>query len=490
MNNIQIAKTNSITGNTTEVIVVLASDANASSITSTEQAVQMPIAAILDRQGFDYQGDSAFYIPCIAPISDSHKGVLVVPFPQVHNNADSNFALEIADRIRAACALVHEHSRTSKCERIAIVSEVLPKSSFILLASQLQSKQSLGECTTSAEHQLTEILYYGDSIGSDLLIEAKALSDGLDLAKQIILLPPNLKRPVILGEKLRVLFSAQENFSVEVFNQSELEQLGCGGIVGVGKAGSPVLCKVTYTPDAFTETKALVLKGVTMDTGGYGVKPAMSQEDWKGDCAGAATGLGALLALGTLKPSCRIIAYVPLVENLISENALLFGEVLTMANGKTVEVGHTDAEGRLILADALVLAGKDATTIIDMATLTGVCATVLGKKIAGLFSNSDELAASLIDAGKKVGERYHRFPFEPKLYGGMLKGRVADLRNLNASGPDLLLTACFLSNFVPDGVKWAHIDFAGPALDGIDQGHVNAFGVLTLVQLLDDRSTF
>jgi leucyl aminopeptidase len=494
MNSIQIGTTNSVPKDI-ELLVVFASDladvqSNCLLSDSTNPLSEDRLASLMVRllkdQSFDFQGDKGFFYPFLnRPQDYAVKGVLFVPFPQDSNAEDASLQLIVADGVKKACNLVHDYCKANEISRIVVSLSPRSHNTALLTAALLQSKQGLDVCMTKEQHALKQVLYHGSSLPEQLVTSAKALSDGLDLAKKIILLPPNLKRPVKLAEEIKELFEKQQNFSIELLDRAALEALGCGGIVGVGKAGSPVLCKVTYTPDfPYHETKALVLKGVTMDTGGYGVKPALSQEDWKGDCAGAATGLGALLALGRLKAPSKIVAFVPLVENLISGDALLFGEVLTMANGLTVEVGHTDAEGRLILADALALASREASTIVDMATLTGVCATVLGKKIAGLFCNSDSLADALIEAGQQAGERFHRFPIEKALYGDMLKGRVADLRNINSAGPDLLLTACFLSNFVQDGIQWAHIDFAGPALDGIDHGTVNGFGVLTLVNLL------
>jgi leucyl aminopeptidase len=279
---------------------------------------------------------------------------------------------------------------------------------------------------------------------------------------------------------------------ISILDQSKLKQIKAGGILGVN-AGSnepPALVKIVYKPSGIskkTKKVALVGKGVMFDSGGYSLKPAAGMMTMKCDMAGAAAVLATMQAIAVLKPRIEVHCYLPIVENMVNSKALRPGDIIHLLGGKSVEVLNTDAEGRLILADALTLAVKDKPDIIiDLATLTGACAAALGSDYAGLFSNNDALAQGLIDAGQGAGENLWRLPLA-KEYRKMLDSPVADLKNIGGSFGGAITAALFLKEFVGD-LPWAHLDIAGPAfLEGasaVSPRGGSGFGVATLVNFI------
>jgi leucyl aminopeptidase len=234
----------------------------------------------------------------------------------------------------------------------------------------------------------------------------------------------------------------------------------------------------------------MVGKGVVFDSGGLSLKPAGGMETMKCDMSGAAAVLGAMSALKQLGVKTKVTGYVPLVENMPSGTAIRPGDVLRIRNGKTVEVLNTDAEGRLILADALTLASEDKpAAIVDLATLTGACVVALGDKIAGLMGNDDAWSDQVRDAADRVGERVWPLPL-PTDYRRGIDSSVADIKNVGPREGGALTAGLFLQEFV-DGAPWVHLDIAGPAFLSGDDGYASkggtGFGVRTLLEL---ASTF
>jgi leucyl aminopeptidase len=232
---------------------------------------------------------------------------------------------------------------------------------------------------------------------------------------------------------------------------------------------------------------ALVGKGVTFDSGGINLKPTGSIETMKTDMSGAAAVAAALTAVAALKPRLRVIGVMPIVENMVSGNATRPGDVVKTYNGKTVEIGNTDAEGRLILIDAISWAIKKykPETVIDLATLTGACVVALGEKIAGVFSNDDDLAQAIIASGDRSHERCWHMPL-PEDYGELLKSDIADLSNMGKTRWGGAITAAlFIKAFVGD-TRWAHLDIAGPARAKEPGAYCNAGGTGFGVRLLCD----
>jgi leucyl aminopeptidase len=283
--------------------------------------------------------------------------------------------------------------------------------------------------------------------------------------------------------------------TITVLDEAELAEAGCGGILGVG-AGSdspPRMVRLSYEPKGATRHLALVGKGITYDSGGLSIKPGPSMTTMKMDMAGAAAVVNATFAIAELGLPVRVTTFAPMAENMISGSATRPGDVLTMYRGKTVEVLNTDAEGRLILADALGHAVEERPDVlVDVATLTGACVIALGDRVAGLFGNDDTLVDRIKEVSERAGEALWPMPI-PEEMGEKVRGnsKIADLAQHNTERwGGASYAAAFLREFVED-VPWAHIDIAGPAYnEKAAYGHVTPGGtgvvVPTLVELARD----
>jgi leucyl aminopeptidase len=309
-------------------------------------------------------------------------------------------------------------------------------------------------------------------------------------ARDMVNEPSGAKSPAAFANAAKKLLRGK-GVTVKVMTEAELKAEGLGGVVGVGQGSGnpPRLVKATYSPPGKKGSVAFVGKGVVFDSGGLSLKTSTGMETMKIDMSGAAAVLAAMSVLKDLGVKAKVTAYVPMVENMPSGTAIRPGDVLKIRNGKTVEVLNTDAEGRLILADALALAAEDKPdAVVDVATLTGACMVALGDKIAGLMGNRDEWNEQVQAAADAVGEPMWPLPL-PTEYRKLLDSEVADLRNISTGSYGGALTAAlFLAEFV-DGVPWVHLDIAGPARAGGDDGYLvkggTGFAVRTLVELVD-----
>ena len=283
-------------------------------------------------------------------------------------------------------------------------------------------------------------------------------------ARRIINLPPNQLGPVELAD-LAADLGAKAGLDVEVFDEQRLRELGAGAHLAVGQGSSrpPRLVRLTWSPSRADAKRHLFLvgKGITFDSGGLSLKSASQMETMKYDMAGAATMLAAILAIAQLRLPVRVTALLALAENMPSGTAMRPGDIVRALNGKTIEILNTDAEGRLVLADALAHAvNLGATHIIDAATLTGAVSVALGDVNAGLLTNHVPFANQLISAGGRAGERYWRLPMDDD-YLDPMRGEFSDLRNSSANRQAGTITAAkFLEQFVA-GVPWIHLDIAG-----------------------------
>jgi leucyl aminopeptidase len=280
---------------------------------------------------------------------------------------------------------------------------------------------------------------------------------------------------------------------VTVLDEKQLLAGGFGGIIGVGQgsANPPRLVQLTYKPRGAKSHLGLVGKGITYDSGGLTIKTAVGMQTMKSDMAGAAAVVNATLAIAELGLPVAVTTFVPMAENMPSGHATRPGDVLTMYGGTTVEVLNTDAEGRLVLADALVLASEATPDLLlDVATLTGACETALGDRVAGILGNDDDLVTRTVDAARRVGEALWPLPIAEEMTTKVRTySKVADLmqHNVDLYG-GALYAAAFLKEFVDEGLPWAHLDIAGPSFNGRGAyGHVPSGGtgiaVATLVEL-------
>jgi leucyl aminopeptidase len=319
---------------------------------------------------------------------------------------------------------------------------------------------------------------------------AKTVAQAVVTVRELVNLPGNLLYPDSFAEQVRSLVDGSK-ITVDVLDETALSEGGYGGLMAVGGGSSrpPRLVRLGYSPRGAKFHLALVGKGITFDTGGLNLKPADGMYAMKQDMAGAATVLIAVHAIAQLGLKIRVTAYGALAENMPSGSAYRPSDVLTIYGGKTVENGNSDAEGRLVMADALVRANEDQPDlVVDVATLTGACVVALGERTAGLMTTDDATADLVLDAAEAAGEDVWQLPI-PKEIRSKLDSKVADLRSTGSDRwAGALVAAAFLREFVAEGTPWAHLDIAGPAFfDGKPYGYVSSggtgVGVRTLVAL-------
>lgn len=329
-----------------------------------------------------------------------------------------------------------------------------------------------------------------ETAAADLPVKVEAVCGGTLLARQWVNMPANLKPPALFAQEI-ARRARREKVKVTIWDDGALARRKFGALLAVaaGSESKPRLVVLEYAAEKAKKTVVLVGKGVTFDSGGLNLKPGASMDTMKTDMAGAAAVAAVLLAAPRLKPNLNIVGVLPLVENMPSGRALRPGDIITTYGGKTIEVGNTDAEGRLILADAMAYALQTykPDVMIDMATLTGACFVALGEKIAGVFSMDDALADTIMAAGEKTFERCWRLPLVED-YREYLKSELADISNMSSSkGGGAITAAMFLSEFAEE-VSWAHIDIAGPARNGKAADYCpmggSGFGVRLLWEVL------
>jgi leucyl aminopeptidase len=318
-----------------------------------------------------------------------------------------------------------------------------------------------------------------------MIRRGEVVGRAINLARDLVNTPPAEKAPSQLAERVRAT-AAAVGIEAAVWDEARIRQERFGGLLGVA-AGSdqpPAFVILNYRRGgADAPVLALVGKGVTFDSGGLSLKPTASMEDMKSDMTGAAVVAAVMEAVARLELPVNLVGYLAITENMTGGRAMKLGDVLTMRNGKTVEVLNTDAEGRLILADALSYAaeGKPAR-MLDLATLTGACIVALGLKIAGLFSNDEDFCRELLAACGKTGERAWRLPLDDD-FKELLKSNVADLKNVGGRWGGAVTAAKFLEQFV-GSVPWVHLDIAGPSWNDSDGGGRDAGGTGCFVRAL------
>ncbi|MDR0588172.1 MAG: leucyl aminopeptidase [Burkholderiales bacterium] len=303
-----------------------------------------------------------------------------------------------------------------------------------------------------------------------------ATAEGIEFARDIANNPANLCTPEYLTEMARMLESMYKEISVTILNRAEIEAEKMGAFLAVAKGSEvePYFIVLRYTPAGVQKTSPTVLvgKGITFDSGGISLKPAADMDHMKFDMSGAAAVLGVFRAIADLKPSIDLVGLIPACENMPSGRATKPGDVVTSLSGKTIEILNTDAEGRLILADALTYAERfSPEAVVDIATLTGAMVVALGHEAAGAFGNNDTLVRSLVNAGEESADRAWSFPMWSE-YGEGLKSHFADMANIGSGGraAGSIVAAQFLSKFAGK-YNWAHLDIAGVAYkEGKEKG--------------------
>jgi len=290
-----------------------------------------------------------------------------------------------------------------------------------------------------------------------------ALAEGIEFTRELVAEPANIIYPESFVERVKARLEGT-GVEILVLGLKEMTDLGMGALLGVaqGSVREPKLLAMRWKGAEADKPTAFVGKGVTFDTGGISIKPAAGMEDMKWDMGGAGAVAGTMLALAKRKAKADVIGVCGLVENMPDGNAQRPGDVVTSMSGQTVEVINTDAEGRLVLCDALTWVQKEygPKTIVDLATLTGAMIISLGHEYGGLFANDDDLAAKLDAAGKSTGDKLWRFPLGPS-YDKLIDSPIADMKNVGPRYGGSITAAQFLQRYIDKGVAWAHLDIAG-----------------------------
>ena len=471
-------------------VAAFADDNRGAAFSALDAASGGRLSAIAAEEGFGFEPGKTLLVH--TPDLKARR-VLVIGVGKV---AD----LDTHELRRFAAAAVEEAER----RHLATVAIVAPAEfAAVSAAFSLSLGASLGAYRytewltdpkeTKRHLESTSLVFPDADLASLQAPHHKALraAEAIALARDLVNAPPVAMTPEKLADAA-VAIAKAEGLDVVVFDEAQIREKNMNllAAVGGGSAAGPRFIHVTYRPDgadASTPQVALVGKGLTYDAGGYNIKPTGALEDMKVDMAGAAAVLGAMKALKAYGAKVVVHGIVPSAENLVSHNAYKPGDVIRSHNGKTVEIMNTDAEGRLILADALSYAEKlGATKIVDLATLTGACMIALGPHTAGLFSNDDGFRAAIEGAAKKAGEDLWALPLSKKLKG-MLKSPIADLKNIGERWGGAITGGLFLEEFVGQAT-WAHLDIAGPASNDKPEPGLprvgTGYGILSLLELV------
>ncbi|MFN3638013.1 MAG: leucyl aminopeptidase [Chloroherpetonaceae bacterium] len=454
----------------------------------------------------------------------AEEGEVLVLYPQKENfNAKRVFVLGVGqkfslDAVRKSASSMATKVREMKLPKVginlteisAIASEMQEEESYIAQAvvegfelglydyNKLKTDrvQALKDKKHKSEPKFEfKELVLITSVSSLKAVESGAkvgevIGSAQSMVRDLINSPSNYMTATDLANAAKAS-GKKYGYKVTVFNKKKIQQLKMGGLLGVNQGSSepPTFSILDYTPEGKPKaTIALVGKGVTFDTGGISLKPSENLADMKSDMSGAAGVIGAVEIAARLKLPIRVIGFIPATDNKPSGTAQNPGDVLTTYSGITVEVDNTDAEGRLILADALTYAKEEYApdVIIDLATLTGACVIALGYQAAGLFTNNDDLAEKLSKAGMRSGEKVWRMPLWDD-YDKQIKSEVADVKNTGGRGAGAVTAAKFLEKFIGDHKAWAHLDIAGPSFPSMGSSNAKSssgFGVRLLAEVL------
>lgn len=336
--------------------------------------------------------------------------------------------------------------------------------------------ESRGQKPTCQDPKLKSVTYLAkpSKTAQNKLLQARATAEGMTLTRDLANMPSNYCTPLYLAETAAALAEVYDDISVAILEEKDCEKLGMGAFLAVAQGSETPAKFIVLEYQGGKEGEApiaMVGKGVTFDTGGISIKPGAAMDEMKYDMGGAATVLGTFKALGELKPKLNVVGIIPATENMPSGKAVKPGDVIRSMSGQTIEVLNTDAEGRLILCDALTYAQAtyQPKQIIDMATLTGACIIALGHHISGLMGNDNQLVQAILDAGNTTYDRFWQLPLSEE-YDEQLKSNFADMANIGGRAAGTITAAQFLQRFIKN-VAWAHCDIAGTAwVSGSNKG--------------------
>ncbi|CAB4954708.1 unannotated protein [freshwater metagenome] len=479
---LKISPARSVPASIDAVVVAVASDK------SSDRALKargLPVAA-LHTQGFTGAADQTAFV-----VDASGRSLVVIGVGASKSVDDNRLRRFGAQSVRAG----------SRSKRLAVdVSDLLDQRA---VAERTTALRALAEGLVLGSYRfieyrsepkpvaLTAVTVAGISgkASTDAFAEGLKIGEAQNFARDLVNRPGGDLTPDALAQEA-VKLARRERFTIEVLNLAQIRRQKLGGLLGVNRGSTlePRFVKITYSPRSPKGTLALVGKGITFDSGGLSIKTGEGMMTMKMDMGGAAAVLGCFAALRAVAPKCKVVGYLPMTDNMSDGDATRPGDVLRIRNGTTVEVLNTDAEGRLVLADALSLATEDAPdAIVDLATLTGAVEVALGGRIAAVMSNSDAWLDDVEAAAESAGERMWPLPL-PADYRSFLDSDVADLRNISRSrGGGTITAGLFLQEFVGNDIPWAHIDIAGTAWSEADDAETTkggtGYGVRTLLEL-------
>jgi leucyl aminopeptidase len=443
-----------------------------------------------------FDGDVAALVEILAPAGTEVSRVLVVGTGKT-GRADAMAFERIGGAIAARLLTTGETRVTVDFDGIGdIALKTQDAAAHLALGASLRAYRFDKYHTKTPEKQkpsLDTLAIAGVKGGDARWRRLAPLVDAVGFARDLVSEPGNVIYPESFVERCRSL--AELGIRIEVLDESEMRAAGMGALLGVaqGSARPPRLLVMEWdgTGGKAKTGTVLIGKGVTFDTGGISLKPGAGMEEMKWDMGGAGAVAGAMKALALRKAKARVVGICGLVENMPDGNAQRPGDVVTTMSGQTVEVINTDAEGRLVLCDAITWAQKrfDPEVVVDLATLTGAMIISLGHEYAGIFSNSDELAKQLVSAGIATGDKLWRLPLG-SAYDKLIESPIADMKNVGPREAGSITAAQFLARFVNDGVKWAHLDVAGmvwaaKAGNTWDKG-ATGYGVRLLDRFIED----
>jgi leucyl aminopeptidase len=428
---------------------------------AVETHVPVGVADIAKAAAIKFTGEAGSIVGLHASVDGAVRHILLVGTGADLAAAKAGGAL-VAKLLTAETALVVDVTSVESAQRAEFAAELaqaamLRSWRYDIYRTKLPEKQ---------KPTLTEIeIVVGDAIeaAEQAFAPLKAAAEGAAFTRMLVTEPANILYPESFVERCQELKDL--GIEIEVLDEPAMRKLGMGALLGVaqGSVRAPrLLCLKWDGTGGKADPIAFVGKGVTFDTGGISLKPGPGMEDMKWDMGGAGAVAGTMKALALRKAKAHVIGVCGLVENMPDANAQRPGDVVTTGSGQTVEVHNTDAEGRLVLCDALwwVQQKYHPRTIVDLATLTGAMIVSLGHEHGGLFANDDTLAAQLLAAGTAVGEKLWRMPMGDA-YDKLLESPIADMKNIGPREAGSITAAQFLARFVDEGVKWAHLDIAG-----------------------------
>ena len=386
-----------------------------------------------------------------------------------------------SERIRRAAGIAAQSLHGHKSAIFAIDNDARAMAEGAALGSY-SFTDFRGHTKNDQKAPLSEIFIDADG-DAKLLKEVEIIVKWTFFVRDLVNMPPSYLNPKKFAELVSAKAKNVTGVKIKIWDEKQLKSQGFGGLIGVGQgsANPPRLVSLSYKPSKAKRNLAYVGKGITFDSGGIALKPALKMDEMKGDMTGAASVIGALLAIAELKLPVAVDAWAALAENMPSNTATRPSDVITIYGGKTVEVLNPDAEGRLVLADAISKAqeNKKLDAIIDVATLTGAKVIALGTRTSAVMTNNDELCAEFLDVTDVTGEQFWQLPLPEELRPS-LDTAVADIANVGERMGGALVAGLFLKEFIKDELPWLHLDIAGVELNtGKAHGHtpVGATGV-------------